>query len=340
MPRCRMTPLRICLLLTLLFAFSSVIRAETALPDAQPAGVRVWVRPLEHEEPAHTQVRFQLEQVVEVDGRMTIPCQVDMQAQLDEPRLWLQVYDGGGTVLFEGDAALIREGTFDRMFVWPLENVPDGIYRARLAIVHAFGEAVAWRGVQLEKRTYGQVWRYLQETESLLAVLGNSIEEAALLEIPTYAALRTAVAADALVAGEEALQAGDWPRAHALLTFAESCADSARALITFASLVPELGLPVLVPPGTSLQIQDGAFYASGNPVFLSGPRDPDFQPESLAIAGRFGFNFASVETSPANLLLETGVNKGVLTRLEKYLDAAGALDVGVTVGLATETAPP
>ncbi len=329
-------------ILGVFFAVSNAASPAQSESSTAPASVCVWVRPSEYEDASHTQASFVLEEIVPVTEAMLIPCEARLDASLEQPRLMLRVFDGEGGVSFEGRAELDGgTGTFSRSFLWPVEGVPDGVYRARLEVLHAFNQPLAWREVQLEKRTYEVVWRSVVQLRSDLAALEDSIRSARASDVPAYASLRAVVASDALLRAEELLSEGKWPQAAAYAQFARSSCDSARALITFEALIPELRTPFAKASAVSPEIRDGAFYSSTSrePVFMFGLREPAMHSQSTALFERYGLNFAVIEISPAELLLEEGINRDALSRLDTFLANADALNIGVTVELATDTAP-
>jgi transposase len=206
--------------------------------------------------------------------------------------------------------------------------------------LHALNQPLAWREIELEKRSYGALLQRFGHVHALLGPVQESLREARPAEVPLYASIRAAIAEDALDQAEVFLQEGDWPHATALSEFAAMSCDSARALLTFAPLTPELARPGPVPSATSLRIRDGAFYTpASDPVFLFGFRDPDINPRTLALLDRYGLNFAAIDVSPADLLLEGGTNLDTVARVDTYLENADALGIGVTVGLAANVAP-
>ncbi|NLT59101.1 MAG: hypothetical protein GXX88_00595 [Candidatus Hydrogenedentes bacterium] len=342
MPRSRRTSFACTLsCLSLILAGVATAGAVQAEPSPGAAVTRVWARPAGHEDGSHTTVSFQLADVTTVEGALTIPCEVQIGAALEQPQARLYIYDGQGNALFEGRSELDGDqGRFHPAFAWPLENVNDGIYRARLEVVHALNQPLAWREVHLEKRTRETLSGRMAELSALVDLVRESIRGARETEVPVYASQRATIASDALRRAEVLLQEGDWPQAAALTEFAATSCDSARVLLTFASLTPELGVPGPMPSATSLDIRDGAFYASASePVFLFGFHDPAANPRSLALLDRYGLNFAAIEVSPADLLLEGGVNLDTMARIDTYLENADALGIGVTVGLAADIAP-
>ena len=140
--------------LSLIVAGVATAGAVQAEPSPGAAVTRVWARPAGHEDGSHTTVSFQLADVTTVEGALTIPCEVQIGAALEQPQARLYIYDGQGNALFEGRSELDGDqGRFHPAFAWPLENVNDGIYRARLEVVHALNQPLAWREVHLEKRT-------------------------------------------------------------------------------------------------------------------------------------------------------------------------------------------
>ena len=343
MPRCcRFSSFLVVVLCMLLSIEDAAASVEGAVSGAESAPVRVWVRPATLEAHAHAQINFQLDGAVPVYDSVLLPFEVTFRARLESPRLRFHIFDASDNILFEGLVPLpADEGTSHVSFEWPLDNVADGHYRARLTVVHAFGQSVGWQDVMLEKRTYSRLLDSLDELRGTIGALAHSIGDAPREDLSAYARLRTAVAGDALNRAEVYLREGRWPCASALLDFGSASADSARAVITFASLLPEMSAADVAPAPVSLDIREGAFYAADNtPVFLFGLRDTSLDPESLAVLKRYGLNFASIEVSPSDLLLETAVNQPILDRLESYLGTAASLGIGVTVGLAAETAPP
>ncbi|HOD48633.1 MAG TPA: hypothetical protein PKJ78_01270 [Candidatus Hydrogenedentes bacterium] len=310
-------------------------------PAAASSGVRVWVRPSAYEDAPQAQARFLLEDVVSPGDALTIPCQVSLTEGLSDPRIALYVFDGANALLFEGTTPLEGgEGTHNSSFTWPLANVSDGAYRVRLVVVHARDADVAWREVVLQKCTYGRLAQECEDLSRTMTALDDSMQRALNADVPTYSVVRAAIAADALQRAEELLEQGDWPRASALADFARTASDSARALITFAPLLPDVEAPVRPPSPTALETRDGTFYSSQEPVFLFGLHDSAMEPRSLAGLKRYGLNFAGIDASPAELLLDAQVNQELLSRVGEYLATADTSGIGVTVGLRTETAPP
>lgn len=330
--------------LVLLSCFCCVLGgAAASAGDAGPrdaSTVRVWVRPLAYEDSPHAEARFQLEEVVSPGALLDIPCNVSISAELTNPRILLCIFDKEDELLFEGVNPLDEiEGSFDSVFQWPLEGVDDGMYTARLTVVHGIDRTLAWREVLLEKYTYERiVWHCASLAESIKAV-EESIQRVPENACPDYCRFRAAIASDALRTAEKLLRDGNWPLASAVAEYGHFLANSARAVLTFGPVVPEIGAPVPVSAPTDLEVRDGALLSSGKPVFLFGLHDPAMNVRLLTTLERYGLNFASIEVPPEDLLLETGVNDEVASRTGKYLAKAGKLGIGVTVGLRTETAP-
>ncbi len=312
-----------------------------AEPSSASSNVRVWARPLQHQDSAHIKASIQLDEVTPVEEVLTIPCEIRASTALEQPWARLYVFDEQGNALFEGRAGLDAvQGASQPVFAWPVEDLSDGVYRARLEVFHALNQPLAWREVDLEKRSYAVLFQRLEHVLTLLRPVQESIQEAPPARVPVYASIRAAIAADALRQAEAALQGGDWPLATALGEFAAMSCDSARALLTFAPLTPELALPGPAPSGTSLKIRNGAFYTpASDPVFLFGFRDPAIDPRILALLERYGLNFAAIDVSPAELLLEGATNLDTVARVDTYLENADARGIGVTVGLAADIAP-
>ncbi|MFO7975792.1 MAG: hypothetical protein R6V12_14290 [Candidatus Hydrogenedentota bacterium] len=321
--------------------YGGVALAEGAELAADASCVRIWVRPLAYQDSPHAQAEFALEEVISPEATLNIPCKVSVSAELKEPRIRLYVFDQEGALLFEGTNPLDGfEGAFDSLFVWPLEDVEDGIYRARVAVVHALGETVVWREVLLEKRTYGRIAHQCESLSQKMRVLEETMQQGPkTAAFPAYSLMRAALASDASQRAERLLHDGEWPRASATAEYSHFLADSTRALLTFASLVPEIGTPAQLPSPTELEVHDGAFFSSLGPVFLLGLHDPAMNPRSLSQLKRYGLNFASIDVSPRELLRESGVKDDVLSTTGEYLAKADKLGIGVTVGLRTETAP-
>ena len=152
MPRSRRTSFACTLsCLSLILAGVATAGAVQAEPSPGAALPRVCARPAGHEDGSHTTVSFQLADVTTVEGALTIPCEVQIGAALEQPQARLYIYDGQGNALFEGRSELDGDqGRFHPAFAWPLENVNDEIYRARLEVVHALNQP--WHGARFISR--------------------------------------------------------------------------------------------------------------------------------------------------------------------------------------------
>jgi len=338
MPRtCRM-PFMYVLSFCLGCLYGAAAFAEADGLQADTSGVRIWVRPSVYEDSPHAEAHFELEQVVLPDDALRIPCQVSISADLKEPCIRLRIYNNQGTPLFQATRPLDElEGAFDSLFIWPLADVDDGTYRVRLAVLHALGETVAWREVLLEKCTYERLLRQSEKLSANMALIEETLQRVPEGTIPTYSLIRAAIAWDGLERAEKLLQEGDWPLASAVMDYVQMLESSARALLTFAPLVPEVSTPVGLPSPTNLEVREGAFFSSGEPIFLFGRHDPAMNPRSLSKLKRYGLNFSSIEISPEGFLLKTGVKDEVLSRAGDYLAKAEEQGLGVTIGLRTDT---
>ncbi|MDQ1256676.1 MAG: hypothetical protein QG656_1275 [Candidatus Hydrogenedentes bacterium] len=317
-------------------------QAPVAEPAAGAPTDRVWIERGTAEEGRRVwiEVEFSPEQLA--SEPIWFDCTFNRYGNSDKIHAWLTVSaEDAEQPLFQGDLPLsLREEQNECKFVWDASAAPTGVYTARIEWRDRPEYLLGSSDFVIRKVSAAELGASLEMARAAVADLRGRLDDlAAEGKRPPYLWMRTAIAEDFLALAADDLAQDRCRRVDAILRYLHEMSPSVRAQLTFGSLVPELNDPIPEPDLGAIEVQNGVFYAGGQPAFLLGWGGWLDVADEIPRLAEYGLNLVTVEIAPRDTLTSETETADIPALIGPLFQRAEENNVSVIVDLSPDDLP-
>lgn len=216
-------------------------------------------------------------------------------------------------------------------------GIAPGKYVLEIAVDYVSEQDIARYVTTLKRVTaaqmatdYDAVTTLLQQLQA--AILTNENQA----PLSPYFGMRLNIAKNFLDVGKAEFARQDWTRADDTLSYLLEATKSLHAELVLKAHVPELTGDYSRPDLSTLTVQNGGFYAQGQPVFLFGRAFENPTPQDIAEIDLYGLNLAEFAIAPENSFRGEQDRKPLESVFGPLFDRASKRNVAVNVRLAPD----
>ena len=276
----------------------------------------------ERSDSAHTQARFH--------------CDIASDFSYRSATVTLKLRDAKGNLVSEGALPLdIIAGANECAITLETADLGLGSYEATFAISHALLLTEPSHTFTLRNVSVADLVTRTEADEKRVAELATALDgmEESSGAYP-YLRLKINLIEDVLKSARENADRSAWESLESQLRYVDSGLDAVHSGMVFGSTSGERTTPMPDRSQASLLVQDGAFMAGGQPVFLFGGMLPSINPEDIARLDRYQLNAASIALQPQDNPASPGSTG---TDLAALFDAAETHNISVAIQLNPES---